>query len=119
MLPPSQRQSYEDFQQVLQHFHSYATTPDLEILTIQEYFEDVKRIFESKIASLNAEDIPPDNTSRWQSLQTEIYKQMRLLETDMRLLQAARSSATFQTRASGVCDRLNTLMQYCKALIQL
>ena len=117
MLPPLLHQSYGEFQQLLQQLHAGATNPELEVAVLQSGFQDVKGLFESQIANLNGDDLPPDDTSRWQSVQTEIRKQMRLLETDMMFLQVARSSATLQTRLVGVCDRLNTLIQYCQALL--
>jgi hypothetical protein len=37
----------------------------------------------------------------------------------MLMLQAARNSATVQSRVAIICDRLNTLIQYCSAMLQL
>lgn len=119
MLPPSQRQHYQEFQQALEQLYKTATIPNLEVATIWKPFQEVKQLFESRIASLSTEDFTPDDTSRWQSVQTEIYKQMRLLDTEMMMLQASRSSATFRARASGMSDRLDTLIHYCNVLLQL
>ncbi|MEW6499063.1 MAG: heterocyst frequency control protein PatD [Cyanobacteriota bacterium] len=48
-----------------------------------------------------------------------MHKQMRLLQTDVMLLLSSRRSATSQRRTSEVRNRLNTLIQYCEALLQL
>ncbi|HBB30794.1 MAG TPA: hypothetical protein DDZ80_26620 [Cyanobacteria bacterium UBA8803] len=117
MLPLSKRQEYQEFQQALEQLHSRIDATDLEIVAIKAAFQDVKQLFTSQIANLSAEEIAPDNASRWQSIQTEIHKQMRLLETEMLRLQAARSSATSKARASGISDRLKILIQYCEALL--
>lgn len=118
MLPPSQSQHYQEFQQALEQLRDRMASPDLGVATILEPFQQVKQLYYDRIASLSADNVAPDLASRWQSVQTEIYKQMRLLETDMMLLQASRSSATFNSRVSSVSDRLNTLIQYCQSLLQ-
>jgi hypothetical protein len=119
MLQPTHRKCYREFQQALEQLCKTATSTDLEVTELRDHFHDVQQLFKSQIIPLNADDIAPDFVSRWQSLQTEIYKQMRLLDTDMMLLQASRSSATSRSRKEGVRDRINTLIQYCEALLQL
>lgn len=119
MLQPSDRQRYHEFKQALEQLHKSAATPDLEVTAVREKFQAVQQLFQSQIICLTADDLGEDYTSRWQSFQTEIYKQMRLLETDMMLLQASRSSATSISRVSNACSRINTLIQYCQALLQL
>lgn len=119
MLQPSNHQRYQEFKQALEQLHKSAATPDLEVAAIREKFQAVQQLFQSKIICLTADDLGEDYTSRWQSFQTEIYKQMRLLETDMMLLQASRSSATSISRARNIGDRIHTLIQYCATLLQL
>jgi hypothetical protein len=48
-----------------------------------------------------------------QSLQVEIYKQLRLLETDWAFLRMARQPATFAQRRSTMQERLKLLQGYC------
>ncbi|MBD2554397.1 heterocyst frequency control protein PatD [Limnothrix sp. FACHB-708] len=48
-----------------------------------------------------------------QSLQVEIYKQLRLLETDWAFLRMARQPATFAQRRSTMQERLKLLQNYC------
>jgi hypothetical protein len=119
MLQPSIQERYQEFQQALEQLHKGVTATDLHLPALRDNLQDVQQLFQSQIASLNTDDVAPDYASRWQSFQTEIYKQMRLLETDMMLLQASRSSATSLTRQASVSDRIHTLIQYCQALLQL
>lgn len=119
MLPPSQRKCYQEFQQALEQLQLTASAPKLDVVALRNDFQDVQQRFQSQIANLNADDLAPNHASRWQSVQTEIYKQMRLLETDLMLLQASRSAATSRSRAASVSDRIKTLIQYCEALLQL
>ena len=119
MLQPSIQERYQEFQQALEQLHKCVTVTDLHLPALRDNLQDVQQLFQNQIASLNTDDVAPDYASRWQSFQTEIYKQMRLLETDMMLLQASRSSATSLTRQTSMSDRIHTLIQYCQALLQL
>jgi hypothetical protein len=118
MLQPSHQQRYQKFKQVLDELHKAVIAKDSESVALPEQFQAVKQLFLSEVANLSADDFAVDIMSRWQSIQTEIYKQMRLLETDLMLLQASRSDATTQTRTANVCDRISTLIRYCEALLE-
>ncbi|MGK7891558.1 MAG: heterocyst frequency control protein PatD [Leptolyngbyaceae cyanobacterium] len=61
----------------------------------------------------------PQSHSRWQSLCTEIHKQLRLAEMDVQFWAAARQSKTALRRGQQLCDRLSTLINYCDAGIKL
>ncbi len=119
MLPSSQYQCYQEFKSALEQLREFTATPELEVVALQNKFQDLQQLFQSQIISLSADDLDSDDISRWQSFQTEIYKQMRLLQTDIMLLQASRNPATFRSRQTSVSDRINTLIQYCEVLLQL
>lgn len=73
------------------------------------------------LQKLFGQDIIPlglDANSREQSYQTEMSKQLRLLEVDVMFLQGARQTSTAQTRLKTISDRLSTLIQYCQAILQ-
>jgi hypothetical protein len=52
-----------------------------------------------------------------QSYQTEINKQLRLLEMDLMFLKAARQGATIEARWKGMGDRIHLLILYCDAIL--
>jgi hypothetical protein len=119
MFQSIHQQRYQEFKAALEQLRETATTPDLAVAELREQFQEIQQLFQSQIASLSPDEIAPEYASRWQSFQTEIYKQMRLLQTDLMMLQASRSPATSRSRSSGVSDRIHTLIQYCEALLQL
>ncbi|NEP03019.1 MAG: heterocyst frequency control protein PatD [Symploca sp. SIO2E9] len=119
MLPQSHSQRYQEFQQALKQMYETAAAKDWHFAGLREQFQELQQLFKSQIVSLSSDNLSPDYASRWQSLQTEIHKQMRLLDTDLMLLQASRSSARSLSRAASVRERLNTLMVYSQAIIQL
>jgi hypothetical protein len=67
---------------------------------------------------LDWEQLDPQQVARVQSYQTEINRQFRLLGMDLMFLRAARQSATETQRRQQVSDRIDSLMQYCEALIE-
>lgn len=119
MLPLTHREPYQKFQQVLEQILECRADIDLEKDTLPETLQNLQQLFKNEIATLKADDISSDYAGRWQSVQTEFCRQMRLLETDVMLLQAARRAATLETRIAGICDRIKTLIQYCEVLLQL
>ncbi|MEQ9669003.1 heterocyst frequency control protein PatD [Coleofasciculus sp. G2-EDA-02] len=119
MLVPSQRQSYQDFQQVIETLHKSTQSQELDKTEIQERFQAVKQLFQGRIITLSPDEVNEEQVSAWQSRQTEIHRQMRLLETDILMLRTARHSATVQSRVAIIRDRLNTLIQYCGVMLQL
>lgn len=119
MLPMLHRQCYQEFQQALEQLQTTTSDTEIEGAKLRNALQTVQQLFQQQIATLNADELAPNQVARWQSLQTEIHKQMRLLQTDVMLLLSSRQSATSQRRTSEVRNRLNTLIQYCQALLQL
>lgn len=119
MLPMLHRQCYQEFKKALEQLQETISNTEIEAAGLRNQLQTVQQLFQQQIATLQADELAPNHIARWQSLQTEIYKQMRLLQTDVMLLLSSRRSATSQRRTSEVSNRLNTLIQYCEALLQL
>lgn len=84
----------------------------------------VQEFFQTQILDSNSEAIAQGNTSSASEASilayyVEINKQLRLLESDLVLLQAARNPATFEQRTKQASDRLNMLVGYCDALLTI
>ncbi|MEH2375770.1 heterocyst frequency control protein PatD [Nostoc sp.] len=130
------REKYQAFVTLLEQLRSDATTtqivaPELRqrVASLQQFFrqqivpladvgvgvgvgEASGREASGREASLQGEDW------RVQSYQTEMSKQLRLLEIDVMFLQGARQASTAQTRLQTISDRLIILIQYCDAILQ-
>lgn len=119
MLPLTHREPYQKFQKILEKILERRADIDLKQVTLPEKLQNLQLLFKNEIATLSADELDSDYAGRWQSVQTEFCRQMRLLETDVMLLQAARRAVTSETRIAGICDRLKTLIQYCEVLLQL
>ncbi|MCC5616581.1 heterocyst frequency control protein PatD [Nostoc sp. CHAB 5836] len=105
---------------LLEQLRSDATTtqiaaPELRrrVASLQQFFgQQIVPLADVGEPSLQGED------SRVQSYQTEMSKQLRLLEIDVMFFQGARQASTAQTRLQTISDRLTTLIQYCNAILQ-
>jgi hypothetical protein len=60
-----------------------------------------------------------DLGSRQQSYQTEISKQIRLLEVDMMFLQSAKQTVTIKSRLENIQQRAETLTKYCQTMLEI
>lgn len=118
MLPASHCEPYRELQKVLELMLSKVSSNNWQGTQLKDIDQKVQQVFNKEVATLRADKLAPEDASRWQSIQTEIHKQMRLLSTDVMLLQAARSSATSLARSQSLCDRITTLIKYCQTLNQ-
>ncbi|MGK7900520.1 MAG: heterocyst frequency control protein PatD [Hormoscilla sp.] len=112
ILPNSHRQCYLEFKQALEEFRETVSSG-------QENLDwaGIQRFFQERVASLTAEGVDPSLVSRWQSIQTEIHKQMRLLTVDLTFLQASRQLSTREQRQKQIVSRLQTSIDYCQMLV--
>lgn len=117
MLPHLHHQCYLKFSEVLQQLQR-ANAP-IDASQLYQKFLEAQQFFQQQILSLDANDLNQDTQARIRSYQTEISKQLRLLEMDIRFLQAAKAEATATARQIQISDRLKTLQSYCEAIEQL
>jgi hypothetical protein len=112
------RQKYHAFATLLQQLRDYTTTTELNAPGLRLRVASLQQMFQQQIVPLADEDTQIPHNSREQSYQTEMSKQLRLLELDVMFFQGARQPATAQARLQTISDRLTTLMQYCEAILQ-
>ncbi len=85
-------------------------------LQIQNFFQT--QILDAvSSATTPANDISKINNEMLVSYYVEINKQLRLLGSDLTMLQAARTAATVEQRISQASDRLSILISYCNTLL--
>lgn len=113
------RASYIAFEQQLEQFKAIAhpsqnnSTPQPDLTKLRTSFASLQQDFQQIVQQSDAIDLPHPIPS----YQTEISKQIRLLGMDVMYLQAARMSATADTRRSQLLDRVEMLLGYCQALL--
>ena len=119
MLPPLHNRAYQDFLTLLTEFESILVTQskENEQSLIRLKFQDLVKWFKQNISDLSQEDLDRLIAPRWQSLQTEIKREFKLLSTDMLFLSAARQKATQVQRIKSISDRLAKLIGYCQIML--
>ena len=83
---------------------------------IQEAFPPLHQFFQRHIATAQAPETLGTGSNRFQAIQTEVHKQMRLLALDMMFLRKAHSGAKQALRLQQIEQRLNLLQTYCGAI---
>lgn len=74
--------------------------------------------FQAQILPLEASDLPPELAGAWQALQTELHRNLRLLQTDVLRLRAARQPQTQLQRLQTVRDRLDSSISQVRSLLE-
>ena len=120
MLSASHVRAYQDFLTLLTEFTQVAAVEkqQLNIASVKTEFEQLSQWFQAHIASISDRQIDPVHISRWQSVQTEILREFKLLSTDMLFLASARQDSTQQKRIKSIKNRLSKLTDYCKIMLK-
>lgn len=119
MLPSSHNRAYQDFLTLLTDFKSFLGIQSYKNLGSQarSKFQDLDKWFEQHITNLSQEDLESAIASRWQSVQTEIKREFKLLATDILFLSSAREKQTQIKRIDRINDRLAKLIGYCQIML--
>ncbi|VXD12865.1 heterocyst frequency control protein PatD [Planktothrix paucivesiculata] len=119
MLSKSACKAIAQFQNSLKQLDIKVMLVPVDPIGLKQSFQQLKATFKTEIMGISDGDFDPTVESPIQSYLTETHKQMRLLEMDMKFLQAARQSATFNSRLIPIQNRLNTLLSYSEDILKL
>ncbi len=116
MLSRSHSQACQNLLQDLRCLQEQATMTHGDISSLQQAFEQVQQTFAQDVMGLSSEGLDPAIASRWQSLQTEMHRTLRLLATDLLFLRSCRQATTRQQRLGLICDRIQQMIDYCQVM---
>ncbi|NJL00139.1 MAG: heterocyst frequency control protein PatD [Spirulinaceae cyanobacterium SM2_1_0] len=119
MLSSQHCARYQQFLVSLQVLQQTISNENAAKSTLNENFRQAKQVYQSEIVPLNSEGLEGAIASRWQSIQTELNRTFRLLQTDISFLQMARQSTTTQQRRASCQQQLTRLIAGCEAAIAL
>ena len=120
MLSSSHNRAYQDFSILLTKFQSLnAENEPASPERVKQEWSQLRLYFEQQIAGIDVGEIPEAIASRWQSVQTEIKREFKLLSTDVLFLGSARQTTTQNKRVKSIGDRLNKLIGYCKIITKV
>ncbi len=104
---------------LLTEFKSFLTSQDYKSAPslTRKRFQGITKWFEQNITDLSQQDLDLAIAPRWQSVQTEIKREFKLLSTDILFLASARQNATQIKRIKSISDRLTKLIGYCQIML--
>ncbi len=117
MLPQPYRNAYDNaydhLRQALLSLVANLEQHEPELSVLSTAIATLQVEFQSQVLSLNPDTLKPSQQQHLQAIQTEIHKYLRLLNTDLAFLKAARQTSTRQQRYALLRDRLQTLIRLC------
>ncbi|WP_019507595.1 heterocyst frequency control protein PatD [Pleurocapsa sp. PCC 7319] len=119
MLSPSHNRAYQDFLILLTNFKSFLGNPEEKKANsqIQQKFQELQHWFDKNVTDLDEQELEKAIASRWQSVQTEIKREFKLLTTDILFLKSARQQSTQTKRIQSISDRVTKLIGYCQVML--
>ncbi len=114
MPSESHHRIYQQFEQLLHQIQATLADQSLTVADLKAAITHLQQVFQTQVVT---ETPMGDEANPIQAIQTEMNKQLRLLDTDILFLQAARQPGTTHQRKQQIADRLNLLLSYCAAVL--
>jgi hypothetical protein len=121
MLQASHKKAYQELLTLLRNFEKSIFVEDIAafINIVPKEFQKLQQFFQEQILSLTSEVLDRDISPRWQSWQTEMQREFRLLNTDILFLGSSRQLSTQEVRLKSIRDRFLKLIAYTEAILNL
>ncbi len=115
----SHSQAYQEFLLSLEKLNNefLIGSEDLDLPSLKAEFQTIKLFFQSHIATI--QELDEAIAMQWQSLQTELYRELRLLETDILFFASSRAAETKLQRLRSLRERIERMIKYCQAILKL
>lgn len=113
MLPQPYRNAYDHLRQALLALAANLEQPEPDLSALTAEIATLQVEFQRQVLSLNPDTLNPSQQQQLRAIQPEIHKYLRLLNTDLAFLKAARQASTRQQRYALLRDRLQTLIRLC------
>ncbi|MGP0128862.1 MAG: heterocyst frequency control protein PatD [cyanobacterium endosymbiont of Rhopalodia musculus] len=117
MLPKSHQKFYQQFFASLITLRDQVMMKNIDSRLLSQYFQVAQEIFQDKILELTTESLENSVVSSWQSTQTEIYRTLRLLRTDLLFLHSSYKQKTEEQRLESVLNHIEKLIGYCQVVL--
>ncbi len=93
---------YQEFVKLLKDFEEQLNSSNKS--PSQESWSNIQQFFQQKLLPLRDDELTESTIQQWRSLQTEIQREFRLLNTDILFLAASRQAATKELRLKSISD---------------
>lgn len=110
MLSIIHKKVYLEFLNLLEDFQEQLNGSDQSIA--QRGWYNLQQFSQEKLLPLTEDGLAESIVQQWRSLQTEIQRELRLLNTDILFLAAARQTKTKELKLQSISDRLTKLSRF-------
>ncbi|MDJ0582448.1 heterocyst frequency control protein PatD [Crocosphaera sp.] len=117
MLLKFYHQSYQELLANLVKLQKLVIAENTDRNEIKITYEQVQTIFEQQILSVGLDELDCNAIPLLRSAQTEIYKNLRLLGTELLFLTSSRRKETSKKRLEKVQGKVRELIGYSQAII--
>lgn len=107
------KQKYRAFKTLLEQLRADISSNLTNASELRQGMASLQSFFRADIVPLTTQ-YPTE-----QSYQTEMSKQLRLLQIDIMFFQGARQASTIKGRIDALSERLTTLIGYCDAILKM
>ena len=111
-------QSYQRFLAKLEELQKEVLAKDQELIRLKTFYDQAQEIFQNQILNVTLDELDCNAIALVQSAETEIYKNLRLLGTELLFLGSARQAGTTQQRLEKVQGIIERLTDYANAIIE-
>ncbi len=118
MLLKFYHQSYEELLVKLLELQKLVMAEDTDMIAIKTIYGQIQTLFQEQILSVSLEELDVTVIPLLRSAQTEIYKNLRLLGTELLFLTSSRQRKTREQRLENVEGKVKELVGYCRGIIE-
>jgi len=111
------KKAYQKFQILLKEFKNQVFVSTKPVF--QDSWRNLQEFGQQEIFMLTGDDFDTSVVQQWRSLQTEIQREFRLLNTDVLFLGASRTAQTKEVRLKSIGDRITRLTQFSQMVQDL
>ena len=83
MLPTTQKNILIAWVNLLNNFQIIIAEEKIHLTNIRRQWQEIQTYLQSQIMTIDCDDLPNLNKSSWQTWQTETYRYVRLLNTEL------------------------------------
>ncbi len=111
-------QSYQRFLAKLEELQKEVLAKDQDLIRLKTFYDQAQEIFQNQILNVTLDELDCNAIPLVQSAETEIYKNLRLLGTELLFLGSSRQAGTTQQRLEKVQGIIERLINYANAIIE-
>ena len=118
MLPTSHKNILIPWLNFLQDFQEMISEEEVNFSAIQIQWQRIQDYLQSQIVPIRSTDFSVHQQSFWQTWQTETYRYVRLLNTEVLFWKSAQKPETKRDRYFTIKERLEKMIQLTKNLLE-